>query len=111
LDEVQKVCSHFAILRKGNLIHSGPVDDVTRGTETVEVKADSEELNTLLLKFGGTSSVARENGYYQITLRENFHGRDLNRFLFENGVVADHLVTKRKSLEQMFLEIVSEANH
>ena len=111
LDEVQKVCSHFAILRKGNLIHSGPVDDVTRGTETVEVKADSEELNTLLLKFGGTSSVARENGYYQITLRENFHGRDLNKFLFENGVVADHLVTKRKSLEQMFLEIVSEANH
>lgn len=111
LDEVQKVCSHFAILRKGNLIHSGPVDDVTRGTETVEVKAESEQLNALLLNFGGTSSIARENGYYQITLRENFHGRDLNKFLFENGVVADHLVTKRKSLEQMFLEIVSEANH
>jgi ABC-type uncharacterized transport system ATPase subunit len=111
LDEVQKVCSHFAILRKGNLIHSGPVDDVSRGTETVEVKADSEQLDILIQNFRGTSSIARENGYYQVTLRENFHGRDLNKFLFENGVVADHLVTKKRSLEQMFLEIVAEANH
>jgi ABC-2 type transport system ATP-binding protein len=111
LDEVQKVCSHFAILRKGNLIHSGPVDEVSRGTETVEVKADSEQLDILIQNFRGTSSVARENGYYQVTLRENFHGRDLNKFLFENGIVADHLVTKKRSLEQMFLEIVAEANH
>ena len=111
LDEVQKVCSHFAILRKGNLIHCGPVEEVSKGTETIEVRADAERLNELLMKFGGTSSVARENGYYQVTLRDNFHGKDLNQFLFENGVVADHLVTKKKSLEKMFLEILAEANH
>jgi len=111
LDEVQKVCSHFAILRKGNLIHRGPVDEVSKGTETIEVRADVERLNELLMKFGGTSSVARDNGYYQVTLRDNFHGKDLNQFLFENGVVADHLVTKKKSLEKMFLEILAEANH
>jgi len=111
LDEVQKVCSHFAILRKGNLIHCGPVEEVTKGTETIEVRADAERLNELLMTFGGTSSVARENGYYQVTLRDNFHGKDLNKFLFENGVVADHLVTKKRSLEKMFLEILAEANH
>ena len=111
LDEVQKVCSHFAILRKGNLIHCGPVEEVSKGTETIEVRADAERLNELLMKFGGTSSVARENGYYQVTLHDNFHGKDLNKFLFENGVVADHLVTKKKSLEKMFLEILAEANH
>jgi ABC-type multidrug transport system ATPase subunit len=111
LDEVQKVCSHFAILRKGNLIHTGPVEEVSKGTETIEVRADAERLNELLMKFGGTSSVARENGYYQVTLHDNFHGKDLNKFLFENGVVADHLVTKKKSLEKMFLEILAEANH
>ena len=111
LDEVQKVCSHFAILRKGNLIHCGPVEEVSRGTETIEVRADVERLNELLLKFGGTSNIARENGYYNVTLRENFHSKDLNKFLFENGVIADHLVTKKKSLEKMFLEILAEANH
>jgi ABC-type multidrug transport system ATPase subunit len=111
LDEVQKVCSHFAVLRKGNLIHSGPVEEVSKGSETIEVRADAERLNELLANFGGTSSVARENGYYQVTLRDNFHSKDLNKFLFENGVVADHLVTKKKSLEKMFLEILAEANH
>ena len=111
LDEVQKVCSHFAILRKGNLIHCGPVEEVSKGTETIEVRADAERLNELLMTFGGTSSVARENGYYQVTLHDNFHGKDLNKFLFENGVVADHLVTKKRSLEKMFLEILAEANH
>jgi ABC-type multidrug transport system ATPase subunit len=35
LDEVQKVCSHFAILRKGNLIHTGPVEEVSKGKETI----------------------------------------------------------------------------
>jgi ABC-2 type transport system ATP-binding protein len=110
LDEVQKVCSHFAILRKGNLIHAGPVEEVSKGTETIEVRADVESLNELLMKFGGTSTIARENGYYAVTLRDNFRSKDLNQFLFENGVVADHLVTKKKSLEKMFLEILAEAN-
>jgi ABC-2 type transport system ATP-binding protein len=41
-------------------------------------------------------------------MREGFHGDDLNRFLFERGIVATHLVTRKKSLEQQFLEILSE---
>jgi ABC-2 type transport system ATP-binding protein len=111
LDEVQKVCSHFAILRKGNLIHTGPVEDVSAGSETIEVRADTPDLHGWLSKFGGTSSIARENGFYNVTLHEKFHSKDLNKFLFDNGIVADHLVTKKKSLEKMFLEILAEANH
>lgn len=107
LDEVQKVCSHFAILQRGNLIHSGPVDDVGRGTETVEVNAEVENLNEILLTFSGTSSINREEGVYQVSLREGFHGKDLNRFLFEKNVVASHLVTRKKSLEKQFLEILA----
>lgn len=109
LDEVQKVCSHFAVLKKGNLVHTGPVDDVGKGAELVEVNADVPNLNDLLMTFSGTSSINRENGFFQVTLRDEFHGKDLNKFLFEKGVVASHLVTKKKSLEKMFLEILSEA--
>ena len=109
LDEVQKVCSHFAVLKKGNLVHTGPVDDVGKGAEMVEVNAEVPNLNEILMTFSGTSSINRENGFFQVTLREEFHGRDLNKFLFEKGVVASHLVTKKKSLEKMFLEILSEA--
>lgn len=110
LDEVQKVCTHFAVLKKGNLVYTGPVGEVGSGAEVVEVNADVESLNEVLLAFSGTSSINRENGSYHVSLRDGFNSKDLNRFLFEKGVVASHLVTKRKSLEKQFLEILSESN-
>lgn len=110
LDEVQKVCTHFAVLRKGNLIHSGPVGSVGAGTEIVEVGAELVELQNVLMDFPGTASVVRENGIYRVTLRETYHGRDINQYLFEKGIAIDHLVTRKKSLEQIFLEILSSKN-
>lgn len=107
LDEVQKVCTHFAVLKKGNLVHTGPVDEVGGGVETVEVSADVPNLNEILMAFAGTSSINRENGNYQIALQGGFKSKDLNQYLFEKGVVASHLVTKKKSLEKQFLEILA----
>jgi ABC-2 type transport system ATP-binding protein len=110
LDEVQKVCTHFAVLKRGNMVHVGPVNEVSRGAETVEVNAEVENLSEVLLKFSGTESINRENGFFQVTLRDDFRGKDLNKFLFDQGIIASHLVTKKKSLEKMFLEILSETN-
>jgi ABC-type multidrug transport system ATPase subunit len=107
LDEVQKVCTHFAVLKKGNLVHCGPVNEVGNGSETVEVMADVSNLNEVLLAFSGTSSINRENGSFQVALRDGFQSKDLNQFLFEKGVVASHLVTRKKSLEKQFLEILA----
>lgn len=107
LDEVQKVCTHFAILQRGNLIHTGPVDEVGRGTETVEVNAEVDNLNEILMDFSGTSTITKESGFYRVSMRDGFRSNDLNRFLFDRNVVASHLVTKKKSLEQQFLDILS----
>lgn len=109
LDEVQKVCTHFAVLKRGNLVHIGPVDDVGKGEETVEVSAEVENLNELLLAFAGTSSIDRENGSYHVVMREGFHSKDLNKFLFDKGVVASHLLTKKKTLEKQFIEILASS--
>ena len=110
LDEVQKVCTHFAVLKKGQLVYSGPVGDVGMGEETVEVNADVEGLNDILLAFEGTSSIVRENGICHVTLRNGFYSKDVNKFLFEKGITATHLVHHKKSLEQQFLEILSESH-
>ena len=110
LDEVQKVCTHFCVLKKGTMVHSGPVDAVGSGAETVEINADSESLPTVLMQFPGTSNLNREGNAYLVTLREGYRSHDVNKFLFDNGVVVNHLVTKKKSLEKMFLEILSESH-
>jgi ABC-type multidrug transport system ATPase subunit len=107
LDEVQKVCTHFAVLKKGDLIYSGPVEDVGKGSETVSVVADGDGVHELLLSFAGTSSLERDNGSFEVSLNEGFKSKDLNRFLFEKGVVASQIVSKKKSLEKQFLEILA----
>lgn len=109
LDEVQKVCTHFCVLRRGDLIHTGPVNDFG-SAETVEVNADVSDLDSILMNFKGTASINREANGFLVSLREGFKGKDLNGFLFEKGVVANHLVTRKKSLEKMFLEILSETH-
>jgi len=108
LDEVQKVCTHFAILRKGTLVHSGPVDDVGKGEETVEVIAFHDDLSHILHEFSGSLSVKSEGGKFQVRMRDGFHSVDLNKFLFEKGIAASHILTQKKSLEKQFLEILQE---
>ena len=109
LDEVQKVCTHFCVLKKGNLVHTGPVNDFG-GAETVEVNAEASNLAELLIDFSGTSTLNRENGMFVVSLKDGWHSKELNGYLFEKGIVANHLVTRKKSLEKMFLEILSETN-
>ncbi len=107
LDEVQKVCTHFCVLKKGNLVHTGPVSITGMGSEVVEVSAEFPDLHELLKSFNGAASITRENGSFQVALVEGFSSKDVNKFLFEKGVVASHLVTQKKSLEKQFLEILA----
>lgn len=111
LDEVQKVCSHFAVLKKGSMIYTGPVDDVGKGEETVEVVAYHDDLGILLQEFAGSAKIKKENGLFQVMMKNGFHAQDLNRFLFDKGIVASHLTTQKKSLEKQFLEILADSQH
>ncbi len=110
LDEVQKVCSHFAVLKKGVLIHSGPVADVAKGDEIVEVNAKHENLEALLKQFQGAAHVQLDGKCWLVNMKPEFHSGDLNKFLFEKGVIASHIVPRKKSLEKQFLELLAGAN-
>ena len=111
LDEVQKVCTHFAVLKRGTLMHCGPVDDVGKGEEVVEVQGYHDDLSVLLQEFVGSASVKKENGVFQVMMKDGFHSQDMNRFLFDKGIIVSHLVTKKKTLEKQFLEILADTTH
>ncbi len=108
LDEVQKVCTHFAVLRRGKLMHVGLVDDVGKGHTTVEVKANHDNLQEVLEKSGMASKVKRELDKHILTMNDGYSPEDINRYLFDNGITAKHLLLKTRSLEQQFLEILAE---
>lgn len=109
LDEVQKVCSHFCILRKGVKLHEGAVSDILGETNVVEVASeDLGELESIISQFTGLEHLKRENGSIQAYLKEGYSSKDLNAYCFEHQVVVKRLAAQSNSLEQEFLKILKE---
>ncbi len=109
LDEVQKVCSDFAILRNGKMIHSGKVSDRFNDLKVVEVSsADMQLLKEKILEYPGFVKLEEQDEKLSVTIKADSNTSDLNAYLFEKGLVLNHLTTRSKSLEEQFLEIVGK---
>ena len=117
LDEVEKVCTHVAIIQKGVLKTVGSVKDVmntsgsTEAVTTVLVElsaADNDSLKNVLQQMNGVEEIITVDHHLQITCRENITAEAVNKFCFENGIVLNQLNEKRKSLETRFLEITGK---
>lgn len=109
LDEVQKVCTHFCILRKGVKLHEGSVHEILGETNAVEIAAqDLDSLASSIEKFDGLESLERSNGSIMVFLKEGNTSDHLNRYCFEQGISLKKLIPQSKSLEQEFLKILKE---
>jgi len=108
LDEVQKVCSDFAVLKQGKLIYSGKVADVTKGEIAVEVKAD-RPIAEILNNADFILTVKEDRGKYILTLKDGSNATMVNQLLIDQGIIASHLFTVHQSLEKQFLEILNES--
>lgn len=106
LDEVEKVCSHVVVLVQGIKRFSGPVDGMTAGHGFFElVSVQNEALMAFLSKTGYFGSTRIENGVVLAYPDRQLDPSELNRMLFENGLVLSHLVKRRESLEERFLAL------
>jgi ABC-2 type transport system ATP-binding protein len=110
LDEVQKVCTHFAVLNLGKLIYTGKVDDVSKKQQVVEVSSeDIDVLEKAVNEFSFKKSYDKENNRIIVRLDSNKSVLDLNKYLVDSGIIVTHLVIQKKSLEQQFLDILNES--
>ncbi len=108
LDEVEKVCSHVIILRKGEKLYSGPVDEMLTSYGFFELRAiDEEALVTFLSKHASFGPIKQENGLITAILKEEMNASTLNQDLFNNGIVLSHLVKRKESLEEQFLNLTN----
>lgn len=109
LDEVQKVCSHFAVLRKGRKIYSGSVQDALHSTNLVSVAADQPDvLRTVAASCPGVSGIEQAAEGLRLRLNENWSVAELNRYLVQHDVAVHYIQQKKSSLEEKFLEILHE---
>ncbi len=110
LDEVQKVCTHFAVLNFGQLIYSGKVDDVSKEQQVIEVGSpDTGKLEEILNKYPYIIKYNKEDDKIIVTLDTNKSVADLSKYLISNKIILTHLVVQKKSLEQQFLDILKES--
>ena len=113
LDEVEKVCTHVAIIQKGDLKTVGTVQDVLNASPTdkvvrvdIELNADNlAGLEQALKGMDGILEVSSNGNGLLIHAEEFVTTTSVNKYCFEKGIVLNQLNLKRKSLETRFLEI------
>lgn len=111
LDEVEKVCSHVVVLRKGEKLYSGRVDEMISSHGFFELKTEKqEELISLLENHSDFGNIKTEENLITAFLNNPMSASDFNTLLFEKGIVLSHLVKRKESLEEQFLQLTDSHN-
>jgi len=113
LDEVERVCTHVAIIQKGVLKTIGTVQEVLNAapadsqlTVDIELAADNlAALEEALRSMPGILEVSSNGAGLSLVGADSITPAAVNKYCFEKGIVLSQLILKRKSLETRFLEI------
>jgi len=109
LDEVEKICTHVAILKTGNIITTGEVDDVLSDEDILEIRAaNNSDLYKQLQGFPGVVSYKTEDKFLLLYCEKGQSDpAAINKFCFDRGIILQHLAIRRKRLETRFFELTS----
>jgi ABC-2 type transport system ATP-binding protein len=106
LDEVEKVCTHVVVLSKGVNLFSGRVDELISSHGFFELKThQKDDLLKLLESNPNFSHTKVENDLVTAFLENPMEAEEFNRLLFKNNIVLSHLVKRKESLEEQFLQL------
>jgi ABC-type multidrug transport system ATPase subunit len=107
LDEVEKTCSHVAVLKLGNLLTFGPIQTILNNQEQVFVSSDNLDLLKLTLsQIDGISGINQVNNKVYLMLAEGKTSAYLNKALFDKGIIVSEIGVHKSDLESNFLELI-----
>ena len=83
LDEIQKMCTHFGILRNGKLLMQGAIGDLLTSKNQFSIDAENnEKLKEILEKHSDFYSLEMKDEKIQVTFDKKVNVGKLNKFLF-----------------------------
>jgi len=116
LDDVQRVSDTVAILNKGQIVASGPIEQILNGKDGVvysaSFKGTPEGLTERLAKLPWVSntSVTHQNdiSYWQIGVSDEGEAENnlLRHILSDPNVIVTEFSRKKYELEEVFMDIV-----
>lgn len=110
LAEVERVCSHVAILKQGRLLRSGAVSALTAGVPVFRLRTNNEDtLWEAVCRYPAARQMRRENGAVYTELVDADPAL-LSKYLAGLGIYLAELSNQRPTLEETFLRVTGSGN-
>lgn len=112
LAEAEKLCQQIAVIRKGNLLATGPVDELRVQGSTPKLEIIGGNFNSLALEqLKSRTEVldfSQQNNRLIINLREPVDTSPLLSSLIGAGVQVDEVRKGKANLEEVFITLMEE---
>ncbi len=109
LDEVEKICSHVAIMKQGQLLAAGPFSEILQSEQHLLVAAeDGVKLQQWASAQSFIAEAQPEGSLIRLSLNTSLSTTEINQRAFNDGIVLSHLQAKHTSLEERFLALTAE---
>jgi ABC-2 type transport system ATP-binding protein len=105
LAEVEQTCTHVVVVHKGEVVASGPVDDIIGDSPSVQFDVSDPQAASEVLTRTGVRSVVGEGGGTLVVDLNGTSRADAVAALVRAGVGVDRVVPRRR-LEDAFLSLV-----
>ncbi|MGB0456273.1 MAG: ABC transporter ATP-binding protein [Flavobacteriaceae bacterium] len=109
LDEVEKVCSHVVVLRKGVKLYAGRVDEMISSHGFFEMKSNQEKaLLQIIENHPKIAHYKKDGGLITAFLTEPLETEEFIQKLFKHNIILTHFVKRKESLEEQFLQLTDQ---
>ena len=103
--EVERTCTHVAIIQHGRIIRQASVEEIKSGNLRAGLRsADLSQLQQIASEYPGAVSATLRDGRVVVELKDEDLAA-LNRFVAERGVYLSHLAIEERTLEDVFMEL------
>ena len=100
------------MLRKGIKLYSGRVDEMISSHGFFELKSNQQDaLINLIENNPAFGKIKVTDNLITAFLNEPMLADDFNKLLFQKGIVLTHLVKRKESLEEQFLQLTDQQSH
>lgn len=107
LDEIEKICTHVAILKLGNVLYDGDLQSLLKQDKKFYIQASNlEQVSQELERQSNWKFTRQENGFLLETAHDET-GENINRYFANKGIYLSQLQPEVKSLESIFIETVN----
>ncbi|KAB2813705.1 ABC transporter ATP-binding protein [Phaeocystidibacter luteus] len=107
LDEVQRVCKDYAVLKRGTCIHKGNVKEDLSGNGGWEISSsDLEKLAVSAREINFITEVEKQEDSLLIQVGDDVDGQTINRAFIDKQIVLGQISERRNTLEEKFLELL-----